>query len=243
MRFVGARLLATLAVVFLLPGRAVAGEGASLLQRIAAYGRELSRAETSAAPVSLEPLLERGNALAAELKRIIEELPAEDYDRVLKDMKGFVVNRDEVILVEPDARYFSALARKVGTGQDRAYFDFMLKVTPEGYWPIYIVRQTDAGGCTDYGTGTLSKLYAAGTAVAPRLGRYYRLGVEKTLDDVARQLTAATCACGDLRSVVKELRRFLEKNPHARPAAAVRARLASIERGEHVMETECVGGG
>lgn len=234
--------LAILAVALVLPERPLADERMILLQRIGAYGREILRAEASAAPVSLEPLLERGNKLAAELKPIIEKLPAGDYEQVLRDMKGFVVNRDEVILAEPDARYFSALAGKVGTDEDRAYFAFMLKVAPEGYWPIYVVRQTDVGGCTDYGTGTLSKLYAEGTATASRLGRYYRGKVEKTLDDIARQLTAATCACGDLRSVAKELRTFLETSPDAVPAAAVTARLSSIERGEHIMRTECVGG-
>jgi hypothetical protein len=104
------------------------------------------------------------------------------------------------------------------------------------------VRQTDVGGCTDYGTGTLSKLYAEGMATASKLGGYYRREVEKTLADIARHLTVATCACGDVQSVVKELRTFLETSPDAAPAAAVRARLASIEHGEHIMGTECVGG-
>jgi hypothetical protein len=225
-----------------LPGRPLADETKTLLQRIGAYGREISRIEASATSVSLEPLLERGGKLAAELQPIIEELPARDYEQVLRDMKGFVVGRDEVIVVEPDARYFSMLARKVGTDQDRAYFDFLLKVAPEGYWPIYVVRQKDVGGCTDYGTGTLSKLYAEGTAMASRVGRYYRRLIEKTLDDIAGHLTTATCACGDVRSVVKDLRMFLETSPDASPAAAVRGRLASIERGEHVMRVECVGG-
>jgi hypothetical protein len=225
-----------------LPSCPIADEGKTLLQKVGAYGHEVSRVEASAAPVSLEPLLERGNQLAAELKPIIEELPTGDYEHAVRDMKGFVVNRDEVVLVEPDARFFSTLARKVGTDQDRAYFGFMVKVAPEGYWPIYVVRQTDVGGCTDYGTGTLSKLYAEGTETASKLGPYYRREVEKTLGDIARQLTGSTCACGDLESVVQELRTFLATSPRAAPAAAVRARLASIERGERVMRTECVGG-
>jgi len=234
--------LAILAVALALPGRPLAAEGKALLQRIAAYGRELSRIEASAAPVSLEPLLERGNKLAAKLRPLIEELPAGEYEQVQRDMKGFVVSRDEVILAEPDTRFFSALARKVGRDGDRAYFDFMLKVAPEGYWPIYVVRQTDVGGCTDYGTGTLSKLYAEGTATASRLGRTYRREVEKTLEDIATRLTAGTCACGDLGSVVEELQTFLETSPDATPAAAVRTRLAAIKRGERIMTTECVGG-
>ena len=39
-----------------------------------------------------------------------------DYASVGENMKGYIVNREEVYLVEPDTRFFSKLAGKVEHG-------------------------------------------------------------------------------------------------------------------------------
>jgi hypothetical protein len=228
--------------LILLPNLAPAADTASLLQRAGEYNRELSRIETSGKVASLEKLLQQGNKLAAELKPVIEQLSDEDYAAVENNMKGYVVNREEVILVEPDTRFFSKLAGKIGTAQDRLYFDFMLKVMPEGYWPAYIMRQTDVGGCIDFGSGSLSKLYKEGTGIAPKLAGYYQQQIVGTIEDIADQLTAGTCACGKIASVKKEFQTFVNMNPKAPIADRVRARMEAIQRGGRVIREDCIGG-
>lgn len=192
--------------------------------------------------MSLEELLRRGDELAAELRPVIEQLSDQDYASVAMGMRGYVVNREEVILLEPDTRLFARLAREVGTSQYRLYFDFMLKVRPNGYWPLYVKRQTDAGGCVDFGGGTLSALYKEGRAMLPKTGGYYRRQLERTIEDIASLVTEGTCACGKISSVKEELRLFLEMNPNASVVGAVRARLKDVGRGEHVVTEDCVGG-
>lgn len=108
----------------LLPEIAPAADMASLVRRADEYGKEVSRIEASGRTASLEGLLRRGDDLAAEMKTVIEHLSVEDYGSVERGMRGFVVNREEVILVEPDTRFFSKLAREIGTPQDRANFRF-----------------------------------------------------------------------------------------------------------------------
>lgn len=229
-------------LLILLPKPAPAANTASLLQRAGEYGRELSHIEASGKTASLEKLLQQGNTIAAELKPVIEQLSDEDYAFVEKNMTGYVVNREEVILVEPDIRFFSMLAGKTGTAKDRLYFDFMLKVMPEGYWPVYITRQTDVGGCIDFGSSSLSTLYKEGAAILPKLPEYYREQVKRTVEDIAGQLTTGTCACGSIPSVKKEFRTFLEMNPEASIADRVRARLEAVQQRGHVVRENCIGG-
>ena len=149
-----------------------AGGAVSLVRRAVEFGKAVARAETSGKGASLEDLLRRGNELAAELRPNIEHLSVEDYRSVERGMKGFVVNREEVIIVEPDTRFFSKLAGEIGTTPDRLYFGYMLKVRPDGYWPAYVTRQTDAGGCIAFGSGTLSALYQEGRALLAKLAGY-----------------------------------------------------------------------
>jgi hypothetical protein len=238
-----ARSVAIFLGLLLLPEVAVrAAEVTSLVRRAGEFGDEVSRIEASGRTAPLEELLRRGNELASELKPVIEQLSDQDFGSVERGMRGYVVNREEVILIEPDTRFFSKLARKIGTALDRLYFDYMLEVRPNGYWPAYLTRQTDAGGCVEFGSGSLSTLYKEGSALLPKLAGYYRNQLEKALEDLSRQVTVGTCACGTIMSVKKELRIFVEMNPNAPVAGVVRARMKALERGAHAVTENCVGG-
>lgn len=221
---------------------AAVGANAQVVRSVLEFGKEVSRAETSGTTASLEDLLRRGNELAAELSRIIEQLSVEDYRAVERGMRGYVVTREEVIIVEPDTRFFSKLAGNTGTTQDRLFFAYMLKVRPNGYWPAYVTRQTDAGGCVEFGSSLLSALYQEGLELVPKLAGYYRRQLESTVDDIGREVAEGTCACGKSSSVKEELRTFLKMNPNAPLAGAVRARLSALERGTQVVREDCVGG-
>lgn len=236
------KIIAVLLNIFIFPVPLYAVETASLLKRVGEYGQEISRIEASAKTVSLEKLIQQGDAIAVELHRVIEQLSKADYEYVVKNMKGFIVNREEVIVTEPDSNYFSKLAQKVGTEQDRLYFGFVLKVTPEGYWPVYLLRQTDLGGCTKYGDGVLSRLYKEGTVLLPKVGGYYRKQLDKMTDKMGREFTSGSCACGDFQSVMKEFQIFIETNPNEAIVDKVKERLQSIKQGSANVRFHCVGG-
>lgn len=227
---------------FICPSFLNAADTAVLLKKVGEYGQEVSRIQASATTTKLEELLQQGNAIAADLHRVIEQLSKEDYDYVIKNMKGFIVKREEVIITEPDSMFFSKLAQKVGTEQDRLYFDFALKVKPEGYWPAYLIRQTDLGGCTNYGDGTLSLLYKEGAMLSPKVGAYYRKQLDKMINEISRKFTSGSCACSDAQSVITEFEKFIETNPHAPFVDKVQVRLQSIKQGNSNIRFHCVGG-
>lgn len=227
---------------FFCPSFLNAADTAALLKKVGDYGQEVSRIQASAKTAKLEELLQQGNAIATDLHRVIEQLSKEDYDYVVKNMKGFIVNREEVLIAEPDFVFFSKLAHKVGTEQDRLYFDFALKVIPEGYVPAYLIRQTDLGGCTNYGDGTLSRLYREGTLLSPKVGDYYRKQLDKMINEMSRHFTSGSCACGDVQSVITEFEKFIETNPNAVTVDKVKERLRSIKQGNSNIRFHCVGG-
>jgi hypothetical protein len=67
--------------------------------------------------------------------------------------------REEVVFVEPDADYFVTLARAHGDAADRAFFSALKVTYPDSVWPVYVEQQTDAGGCTRFGSGALVEAY------------------------------------------------------------------------------------
>ncbi|HSM92590.1 MAG TPA: hypothetical protein VLT47_06835 [Anaeromyxobacteraceae bacterium] len=129
-------------------GAAAVDAAVHLVQSVREFGKEVARAETSGKGASLEALLRRGNDLAAELRPIIERLSDENYRSVERGMKGYVVTREEVIIVEPDTRFFSNLAEEIGTTRDRQFFGYMLKVRPIGAGAVaaLITAATPAAG-------------------------------------------------------------------------------------------------
>ena len=99
-------------------------------------------------------------------------------------MKGFIVNRYEVIVIVPDTAFFAALAKKYGTDKDNRYFQFRREWMPEGFWPVYINLQTDVGGCTRFGEGYLANLYKKGNTLLLTMTGYYAKETAKILKAV-----------------------------------------------------------
>lgn len=233
-------ILASFCVAFTVT--AVRADIRVLLDEIRTYGERVDRIEKSAEKVSLQPLVQGGTAIADKLRPVIEEISEADYDFVLKNFKGFVVGREEAIVIEPDSIFFLGLANKVGTENDRLFFHFLNEVKPDGSWPVYIEQQTDVGGCTKYGDGHLSALYKKGKALLPKLTGYYGKQTRSILEDLSYQLTAGTCACDNQQSVVKELRSFLEINKESEITGKVKTRLDEIQKNKTGMEYNCIGG-
>ncbi len=213
-----------------------------LLDRVLKYKEHVDRIEKFTKKVSLLELIQEGTAIADKLRPVIEGLSDADYEIVEKNMKGFTVNRYEVIVIEPDTAFFAALAKQHGTDNDNIYFQFRREWMPEGFWPVYINLQTDVGGCTRFGEGYLANLYKKGNTLLPKMTGYYAEETTKILKAVSYQLTSGTCACGDQQSVIKELKLFLEHNPKSEITKMVENRLEDVQKQRSAMQYQCTGG-
>ena len=68
--------------------------------------------------------MHKGKAVNNKIEEI-ESLSDADYALLEKKMKGFVINRDEVLYIEPDLKFFGQLSKSRGTKADIAFFDLM----------------------------------------------------------------------------------------------------------------------
>ena len=157
-------------------------------------------------------------------------------------MRGAIVNREEVVFIEPDPDYFTKLAAARGDGADRAFFSALKATYPESVWPLYVEQQTDYGGCTRFGSMTLVETYRTWFAFQRTFRGRYAAGAQKETDAVIEQLTTSTCACGDLASVETELQRFRRQFPTSPARARIDQRLQTLRAGRSEIRTSCVAG-
>lgn len=68
---------------------------------------------------------------------VLESLSDEEFKQLARDLPGTVINREEVVFVEPDPDYFTKLAAARGDGADRAFFSALKATYPELVWPVY----------------------------------------------------------------------------------------------------------
>ena len=113
-------------------------------------------------------------------------------------MKGYVVNREEVILVEPDTRFFSKLAAKTGTAQDGSILISCLRSCPTVIGrSIYRGRPTWEGVSIS-GIARSRHCIGKGPVCCRNSPGIIGQQVDGTIADIADQLTAGTCACGTI---------------------------------------------
>jgi hypothetical protein len=173
---------------------------------------------------------------------VLESLPDEEFQRLARDLPGAIVNREEVVFVEPDPDYFTKLAAARGDGADRAFFSALKTTYPKSVWPVYVEQQTDYSGCTRFGSMTLVETYRAWSDFQRKFPGRYAAGAKKETDAVIERLTTSTCACGDLVSVEEELQRFLRSFPTSSARARVDQRLQALRARRSDIRANCVAG-
>jgi len=161
----------------------------------------------------------------------LESFDASTFELVSREMKGFVVNRDETVFVKPETDFWVRLADSKGLEPDREYFHLLKRTYPESVWPIYGRQATDYSGCTDFGTNALTQAYMDWTSFQRRFPNAYKEGAQHQLKAVLEEMNS-TCACGDKTSVISELEYFLQKNPNGDEAEIIKTRLNSIRNDE-----------
>jgi hypothetical protein len=173
---------------------------------------------------------------------VLESLPDEEFQRLGHELPGAIVNREEVVFVEPDPGYFAKLAASRGDRADRAFFSALKTTYPKSVWPVYVEQQTDYSGCTRFGSMTLVETYRAWFDFQRKFPGRYALGATKETDAVSEHLTISTCACGDLASVERELQRFLRRFPTSSVRAKVDQRLQALRARRSDIRASCITG-
>jgi hypothetical protein len=177
---------------------------------------------------------------AATQGTVLESLSDEAFERVAA-LPGAIINRDEVVLVEPDPEYYVKLAAAHGDAGDRAFFAALKATYPKSVWPVYVDQLTDLGGCTRFGSGALVDTYRRWSAFQRTFPMRYVVAARKEVHDVSARLTESICACGDVASVQDELQRFLAAFETSPIGAKVKRRLQNVRAGRPAIRANCTG--
>lgn len=191
---------------------------------------------------SLENVYHQGQAAASKLIPALESLSPVDFDSIVKKMRGYVINRDEVIFVLPDFKFFGELSKKQGTDADVAFFAFMSDLRPANVWPAFIEQQTDYSGCTDFGKGLLTNLYRKAVNFSDKNQTAYKIDIDEVIREIKAELTESTCACGDMDSAIKEFNLFISTFPAADVTPMIKKRILDIKSNKSFMRFNCTSG-
>lgn len=194
------------------------------------YLAELKTAETRRTKSTIEPVYQLGKTLAAKSLDDLDSLNETDFNLLNKKMRGFTINREEIIFFEPVNLFFKSLAIKRGTKSDIAFFSLMRQIRPDDVWAAYIEQQTDITGCTIYAGGSLTKPYGNLLRYKSVYPKAYASEIDFELSEIIAQFSDKTCACGSRASVLKEFRLFIKTFPKDKNTPRIKKRLANLEK-------------
>ncbi len=160
----------------------------------------------------------------------LEKLSDTDYLGFSRKMRGFDVNREEIIFVEPDGMFFLRLAKKLGTNADTDFFRLLVEIKPHNVWASYIEQQTDYSGCTIYGNGKLTKLYGKAMRFKQVYPKAYSNYLKDEIDSILEKFAGNICACGSRDQVIKEFSMFVETYPKDKNTSTIQLVLNDLRK-------------
>lgn len=233
-----AAAIMAIGVTVLAPSAAMAQMTSSDRETVAAYRSAIRSADSGMADQAIEaayarivPLRKALMRVRADRDTVLESLSDAEFARLVHELPGVLINREEAVFVKADVDYFTRLAADHGGDADRAFFAALKATYPDSVWPAYIEQETDYSGCTRFGSMSLVDSYRAWSGFQRRYPGRYAAAVRREIDAVLTALTGSTCACGSLEDVEKELKRFNSSFPASAGRARIDQRLQAI--GEH----------
>jgi hypothetical protein len=173
---------------------------------------------------------------------VLDSLSEKEYQRLIERLQGAIVNRDEVIILNPDPNYFLKLASAHGDNADRAFFGALKATYPESVWPLYLEMHTDVTGCTVFGEGKLVGTYRVWSEFQQQFPKRYVSAAQKEIKDILWRLTDENCTCADAASMQRELEQFLASFPTSSSRAKVAQRLKTIRTEGFNAKSGCIVG-
>jgi hypothetical protein len=172
---------------------------------------------------------------------VLEGLSDEDYAATTERMKGFDLNRDEVVFVNAEPEFFANLARERKDKVSLDFFETTGQIGGEGS-PTYLEQVTDYSACVRFGSLELVRCYRLLTRFRSLYPERYADRIATLLEPLEGELTDGNCACMERQDVEKELQAFLDEFPKSSIAVKVRDRLAAIRKGTVTMRYHCSPG-
>ncbi|HEX8737202.1 MAG TPA: hypothetical protein VF721_17855 [Pyrinomonadaceae bacterium] len=206
----------------------VYAQNKSILKLADEYALALRKYRAQKSRASVADVMRMGKAVAGDISQI-EDLSDAEYALFKKKMQGFVVNREEILVIEPDLDFFARLSATRGTKVDAAFFALMRQIKPGSVFPAYIEMQTDVTGCTIYGNGAMTGLYGKALRFKKTYPNEYAGEVNEEINKIIEELTTETCACSSRASVEKEFRAFIKAFPKDKNTPAIKKRLANLK--------------
>jgi hypothetical protein len=217
----------------------LSGSDSTAIER---YRRALQSAESGPQSSALENTFNAIGPLRDALIGKLESLSADEYKRLEQQLRGVLLNREEVVFIKPDIQYFAGLAAQYGDEADQLFFAGMKATYPHSVWPIYIEQQTDYSGCTRFGSGTLLEVYRAWAEFQRRFPNRYAAAAKEQADAVLNELTQSTCACGDAARAEQDFEQFLRGFPSSSARARIEQRLEALRGSRSNIRSKCVSG-
>jgi hypothetical protein len=214
----------------------------NLGDKLQAYLSDLEQLENQVENQSIEPTYLKSQVLASTIAENLESLSDVEYEMVVNNMKGYIIHREELIIVQPDIPFWKDLAKRKGKQADVDFFDLVGQLKPHGVWPAYTKRQTDFSGCTVYGNGTLTNLYKTWRDFQANHPESYAIRVKAILSNIEGKFTENTCACGSAPEVTKEFQLFVDTFPDSPLVAVLKARIAEINAKKTSIRFDCLSG-
>jgi len=216
----------------------------SIPEEVEIYSRELNiESNTANSSINVERLLQLGQQASVALVQpsspgeadILERLSEDEFQTVVHKMKGFSVNRQETVFVEPDPNFFIALAKR---GGDQASVDFFEVKKKTEY--SYYRQQTDYNGCYLFGTLGMVDSYNQWIKYGNKYPARYSKDVKSQIRNIEDDITGGTCACDDKTSALREFEAFILAFPSAKIAERVRERINQINLGKSDIRENCI---
>lgn len=224
-------------------------KGAELIgPEIQAYGEALSALESGKPGTTVGKLFDAALAVRSSLLRkagnesLIEGLSDAAFKSLTQRLPGIILNREEVLLAEPDPKFFLSLARRRGRAADVGFFQNYAATRPDGVWKSYTDQQTDATGCTNFANDELVKRYGGWLAFQSTHPHAYSTVVREELAAIESEVSQSTCACGTRSGVLRELERFARTFPDAAVTPRVRNRIRAIRASSSPIRFNCQSG-
>jgi hypothetical protein len=164
----------------------------------------------------------------------------EQFEQLKTLLKGWILERGEVLLVEPDPQFWRKFSIKRGQKVDQEFFDLLVRTRPDPAHPVYIKQQSSGEHCTIFGDLKMTHLFQDWFFFKKRNGQAYRPYVQEEMDQISAQLLHASCVCGEAPSVLAEYRGFIKAFPHADVSGMLRGRLADLQSNRLVLQYRCL---
>lgn len=214
---------------------------------IDAYRAALSAVEQVTTPVSLEPLLGAAHAAQDDLMDIqddgdrawLEVLGEEEYAALKAELRGLRLSRGYDVYAQPDGGFLLQLAQAHGRPADQAFFRLYRDLWDADLLPRYLSAGNRPTPCVRFGEGVLPELYAGWRDYARRYPEAYIEFTNQTLRDLEEAVGLGVCACGDERSVERELKGFVKRFPNTPVAPQIRGRLQELKEDPNLRPVRC----